>query len=103
MTFTTIELSRRGSIALLGLNRPDKLNAINADMIDEINLALDEDMEVLPVYLGDVELTAGLRVGLSRVQALHRERDEQSSERTHLGVKNSAMNSSTGPPKVRAC
>jgi len=42
MTFTTIELSRRGSIALLGLNRPDKLNAINATMIAEINTALDQ-------------------------------------------------------------
>ena len=42
MTFTTIELSRQGPIALLGLNRPDKLNAINAAMIDEINAALDQ-------------------------------------------------------------
>jgi len=42
MTFTTIELSRQGPIALLGLNRPDKLNAINAVMIDEINAALDQ-------------------------------------------------------------
>jgi len=42
MTFTTIELSRQGPVALLGLNRPDKLNAINATMIDEINLALDQ-------------------------------------------------------------
>ncbi len=41
MTFTTIELSHQGPIALLGLNRPDKLNAINAVMISEINTALD--------------------------------------------------------------
>ncbi len=41
MTFTTIELSQQGPIALLGLNRPDKLNAINASMIAEINSALD--------------------------------------------------------------
>ena len=41
MPFTTIELTQRGPIALLGLNRPQKLNAINAVMIDEINLALD--------------------------------------------------------------
>ena len=41
MTFSTIELSRRGAVALLGLNRPDKLNAINATMIDEINQALE--------------------------------------------------------------
>ena len=42
MAFTTIELSQQGPIALLGLNRPDKLNAINAEMITEINLALDQ-------------------------------------------------------------
>jgi enoyl-CoA hydratase/carnithine racemase len=42
MTFTTIELSQQGPIALLGLNRPDKLNAIDAVMIDEINAALDQ-------------------------------------------------------------
>jgi enoyl-CoA hydratase len=41
MTFETIEISQQGPIALLGLNRPDKLNAINATMIDEINLALN--------------------------------------------------------------
>jgi enoyl-CoA hydratase len=41
MTFSTIELTRQGPIALLGLNRADKLNAINAGMIDEINRALD--------------------------------------------------------------
>ncbi len=42
MSFETIELSRQGPIALLGLNRPDKLNAINATMIEEINRAFDE-------------------------------------------------------------
>ena len=41
MTFETIVLDQRGPVGLLGLNRPDKLNAINATMIDEINLALD--------------------------------------------------------------
>jgi enoyl-CoA hydratase/carnithine racemase len=42
MTFETIVLDQRGPVGLLGLNRPDKLNAINATMIDEINLALDQ-------------------------------------------------------------
>ena len=41
----------------------------------EINLALDEGKELVPVYLEDVELTSDLKVGLNRVQALHRERD----------------------------
>jgi len=42
MTFETIALEQQGPVALLGLDRPDKLNAINATMIDEINLALDQ-------------------------------------------------------------
>ena len=40
----------------------------------EINLALDEEKPTLPVYLEEVELTTDLKVGLSRVQALHRDR-----------------------------
>ena len=38
----------------------------------EINLALDLDKDILPVYLEDVELTADLRIGLSQVHALYR-------------------------------
>ena len=41
----------------------------------EINLALDEGKDVLPVYLEDVELSSELNVGLSRVQALYRDQD----------------------------
>ncbi len=41
----------------------------------EINFALDEGREVLPVYVEDVELTTDLKVGLSRVHALYREED----------------------------
>jgi len=54
MTFETIALGRQGPVALLGLNRPDKLNAINATMIDEINRALDQfeaDNTVLAVVV----------------------------------------------------
>ncbi|MDH3386271.1 MAG: enoyl-CoA hydratase/isomerase family protein [Gammaproteobacteria bacterium] len=42
MAFKTIELSHQGPVALLALDRPDKLNAIDATMIAEINAALDE-------------------------------------------------------------
>ena len=37
----------------------------------EINLALDENKAVVPVYLENVTLTPDLKVGLNRVQALH--------------------------------
>ncbi len=42
MTFETVELGHQGPVALPGLNRPDKLNAIDATMITEINQALNE-------------------------------------------------------------
>jgi enoyl-CoA hydratase len=39
--FSLIDYERRGALALITLNRPDKLNAINADMVGEIGGALD--------------------------------------------------------------
>ena len=48
----------------------------------EINLALDEGKDVVPIYLEDVELTPDLKVGLNRVQALHR--DQDASYQQHL-------------------
>jgi enoyl-CoA hydratase len=42
MTFSTIELRIEGPIAHITLNRPDKLNAINAEMVRELHRALDE-------------------------------------------------------------
>jgi pimeloyl-ACP methyl ester carboxylesterase len=41
----------------------------------EINLALDEGKQVIPIYLEDVGLTSDLKIGLNRVQALHPEQD----------------------------
>ena len=54
MSYTTIEVTRQGPIALLALNRPAKLNAINATMIDELNRALDQieaDTSVLAIVV----------------------------------------------------
>jgi len=39
--FTTIKLDRRGAVALLTLNRPERANALNAAMLGEINACLD--------------------------------------------------------------
>ncbi len=48
----------------------------------EINFALDELREVIPIYLEDIALTTDLQVGLSSVQALHRDQDPR--YRDHL-------------------
>ncbi|MCP4982153.1 MAG: enoyl-CoA hydratase/isomerase family protein [Gammaproteobacteria bacterium] len=42
MSYETIELNQHGPVAVISLNRPTKLNAINATMIDEIGRALDD-------------------------------------------------------------
>ena len=58
----------------------------------EMNLALDEGKDVIPIYLEDVELTSDLKVGLNRVQALHRSQD--ASYQQHLL---NALGQSTAP------
>jgi hypothetical protein len=48
----------------------------------EIEYALDKGIEVVPVYLDEIELTPELDLALNRVQALHRQKD--SNYRQHL-------------------
>lgn len=40
--FETIEYERRGAIGLITLNRPDRLNAINEQMLDDLDQVLDD-------------------------------------------------------------
>lgn len=41
MAFQTVLYETRGPLAFISLNRPQKLNAINAAMVTELNMALD--------------------------------------------------------------
>ena len=65
-TFETITQERRGSVAILTLNRPDAMNAINMLMRRELREALDalrRDAEVAVVILtgaGDKAFSAGM-------------------------------------------
>jgi enoyl-CoA hydratase len=42
MSFKTINYEINGPLALIRLNRPDKLNAINVQMVEELNNAMDK-------------------------------------------------------------
>jgi enoyl-CoA hydratase/carnithine racemase len=42
-TYTTINLEKDGLVSTIVLNRPDRMNALNEEMIQDINRALDED------------------------------------------------------------
>src|SRR2546427_13150740 len=42
MAYETITLDRKGSIVIIRLNRPDKLNAMNAKLKEEVAEALGE-------------------------------------------------------------
>ena len=50
MTYEAITLAIQGPVAMLALNRPDKLNAITKVMLDEINVALDQVEQDDSVY-----------------------------------------------------
>jgi len=56
MSYQTIELSQQGPVAVISLNRPDKLNAINKTMLQELEAAMDhieqEDSIYTVVLLG---------------------------------------------------
>ena len=56
MEFQTILLEKGDHIAKLTLNRPERLNALNEQMFEELNLALRdvaEDAEVRVLVLTD--------------------------------------------------
>ncbi len=55
MSFRTIEIERHGRTTLIRLNRPEALNALNAELIAELNVALS-DTDVDP-EIGCVVLT----------------------------------------------
>ena len=42
MQYRTIKLEKRDKIAVLTLDRPEKMNALSAELLDEFTSALDE-------------------------------------------------------------
>lgn len=54
MDFKNLILEKDGKIAVLTINRPDALNALNSELLKELDYAIDclaEDDEVLAVVL----------------------------------------------------
>jgi enoyl-CoA hydratase/carnithine racemase len=68
--FTTIVFERRGKAACVTLNRPEKLNAVNHDMIRELDEAyrtIEQDPDIWTYIVtgaGDRALCAGADVGV---------------------------------------
>ena len=50
MRYQTIEFDQQGPVAIVTLNRPEKLNAINADMLREIGEVMDEAEQNDSIY-----------------------------------------------------
>lgn len=79
MSYDTILLSKENTLAVIKFNRPKALNAINADLIREMNLAIDEiqqDPSIKVLVLtgeGDKAFVAGADIAhmatLSSIQA----------------------------------
>ncbi|ONF44894.1 2-(1,2-epoxy-1,2-dihydrophenyl)acetyl-CoA isomerase [Marinobacter lutaoensis] len=82
MTFDTVKLQQEQSLAILTLNRPDRLNSINATMRQEL-------MTVLTRLAADTSVRAVLITGAGRAfcagQDLHERRRAPGEPRADLG------------------
>jgi len=80
MEFQTIIYEKKGNYVLITLNRPDKLNALNQQMFDDLDLAfrtIEEDRDVRALILtgtGDKAFAAG-----ADIKELH-ESDDRSGK-----------------------
>lgn len=94
MAFETILLETRGRVGLITLNRPQALNALNAQLIDELNQALDRlesDREIGCIVLtgsakafaagADIKEMAGLRYPQIYLDDLFHESDRVANRR----------------------
>lgn len=70
----------------------------------EINFALDCDVPVIPIYLGETTLSADLRLALSRVQAIHRHGINHEEYRAQLlsalGAEKTSKTRVMSPPRA---
>ncbi len=73
MAYETILLERRGSVGLITLNRPRVMNAINAQLVNELKLAIDEleaDAEVAAFVLTGGERTFAAGADVTELRSL---------------------------------
>lgn len=88
MSYETLRLERSGHVAIIRLNRPDVLNALDRQLTREFHLALDEVGEEFPVirvliltgegrgFCSGADMT---QMGRALAQNLPRQTDDDSS------------------------
>ena len=87
MSYQALYLERTGHVAILTLNRPDKLNAFNRQLTDEFHVALDEvagefpDIRVLILTGAGRGFCSGADVS-DQAQGLSQSRDQEPRHQT---------------------
>src|SRR5438105_8269145 len=101
MNFQNLKLETRNSIAYVTINRPDKLNALNTQTMDELRAAfttLRSDKDVRVVILtgaGEKAFVAGADIG-----ELNQNNPIEAKEYTHRGQATINLIENLGKPVI---
>jgi methylglutaconyl-CoA hydratase len=88
MSYSTLQIERRGAVATLWMNRPDKHNAFNEALIGELTAALDTQEGARVVVLGGrgKSFSAGADLDWMRRQGEASEADNLKDARAAAGL-----------------
>ena len=107
MAYETILVESRGPVGLITLNRPKALNALNAELIGELNQALDlfeGDGQIAVVVITGSEraFAAGADIKEMQEQGLRSPPTRATSSRPGSGSPRAASRSSPRSPAMRS-